>query len=197
MSSRNDDTTALGAVGGVLAIAGIFFFAVLACIALVYTILALLAWDRPIKIGPLSMTSDYARRYIAWSVTGAIILPVFAAFCEWFLDFQIREKLWFYIVVGGYILGSLAMEMCDEEEKKAAALLPQPPALPQPPLQQLTSPRGLPSPGRPSLSALQAATMRRPADEPVQGHGNLPVLLDLRVSSSPATGLGRCGASAA
>jgi hypothetical protein len=78
-------------------------------------------------------------------VAGAIIVPVFALFCEWFFDFQIREKLWFYIIVGGYILGSLAMELNDQEEKKqqqqAAAFRPLPPPPPAP-----MRPQGLPRP---------------------------------------------------
>lgn len=146
MSSKNDDATALGAVGAVFGIVAIFFFAVLAFIALVYTILAILAWDRPIKIGPLSMTPEYARRYLAWSVAGAIVVPVFAVFSEWLLNIHIRDNLWFYIVVGGYILGAIAMEMHDEEEKKAAALRPLPPVLPQPPVRQPEPLRGLPRP---------------------------------------------------
>lgn len=148
MSSRDDDNTGLAAVGGVLAMAGLFLFAVLAFIALIFTILALIAlFIRPIRIGSFAMSAEQAERFLFWSVVGAIILPVFSLFCEWFFDFQIRDKLWFYIVVGGYVLGWIAMELHDEEEQKkqqqAAALRPRPiPPAPQRP----SPPRGLPRP---------------------------------------------------
>lgn len=148
MSSRNDDTSGLAFVGAVFGMVGLFFFAVLAFIALIFTILALIAlFIRPIRIGSFTLSEEEAQRFLIWSAAGAIILPVFAAFSEWFFDFQIREKFWFYIVVGGYILGAIAMELHDEEERKkqqqAEALRPRPI-----PPQRPVPPRGLPRPQR-------------------------------------------------
>jgi hypothetical protein len=146
MSSKNDDMTGIGAVGAVFGLVGLFFFAVLAFLVLLLTIAALIALFRPIRIGTLTMSSEEAERFLGWSMAGAIILPVFAAFCEWFFTFQIRENLWFYIVVAGYVLGAMAMAANEEEEKKAAAPRPVPPVLPQPPVQQPAPPRALPRP---------------------------------------------------
>lgn len=127
-----------------MGLAALFIFAVVVFIMLIFTILALIALFRPIRIGSFSLSSEEAERFLLWSMAGAFVVPIFALFCEWFFVFQIRDNLWFYIVVGGYVLGAMAMIANEEEVQKqqqaaASRPLPSPPPAP-------VRPQGLPRP---------------------------------------------------
>lgn len=119
MASNNDNGEMFGfaVVIAVLAVVGLFLYAVLAFLAVVLTIIAILAWNNPLKLGKTTVQPADARAFVGRGILGAIALPVFLTFCELLFDFRIDwEELGGHIVLGGYILGSIGLEMMEGEE---------------------------------------------------------------------------------
>jgi hypothetical protein len=116
----------LAIVIGVLAAAALFFFALLAFISLCLTVLCLLAWNRTLTIGKLSITPNEARGFIGMGFIGACLLPCFVWFCAVVFKVQIVPDYWPHIILAGYTLGSLGyvQHLEDEEAKAAAAAAP-------------------------------------------------------------------------
>lgn len=119
MASNNDNGEMFGfaVVVAVLAFIGFFLYAVLAFLAIVLTVIAILAWNKPLTLGKTTVQPADARAFVGRGILGAIALPVFAAFCELLFDFRIEwEEYGGHIVLGGYILGSIGLEMMEGEE---------------------------------------------------------------------------------
>jgi hypothetical protein len=144
MSSQNNNETngfavAFAFIGVAIAMAAAII-AVIACfITFVFTILALLAWNRPLKLGKHILTPAEARGFVYRGLAGAVLVPAFAIFCVVFFNVFIPGDALPYLIVGGYVAGSLGIEvlMADGTEAQAPMnVTPPPPEMP----------RGLPAP---------------------------------------------------
>ncbi|WP_149541209.1 hypothetical protein [Siccirubricoccus phaeus] len=141
MSSRNDGTSEAAMGFALLAAFAFFFFMLIFALAtfaaFVFTCLALLAWNEPLKLGKETLQPDEARRFVYGGLGGAVALPFFVLFCILLFGVPIREDAWVYIVIAGYDLGSIGLAMIEaaeaEEAKKAALLNPPPPPAPPAP----------------------------------------------------------------
>ncbi|MCB8838080.1 hypothetical protein [Aurantimonas sp. VKM B-3413] len=113
MASHNSNESGIGpaaafAIAGV-ALAAVILFAALTFLSLIMTVLALIAWTRPLKLGSITIAPEDARSFVYNGLAGLILLPVFALFCSLFLGFPIAPREWFYIVIGGYVAGSAGL----------------------------------------------------------------------------------------
>src|SRR5690606_618775 len=82
--------------------------AVACFIALIITLLALLAWSRPVCLfGETLCTPLDARVFIGSGIAGAIVIPAFCLFCSLLLGFEIQNNAWFYIISGSYSFSSI------------------------------------------------------------------------------------------
>lgn len=158
MSSRNDEVQGM-AIAWAFIGAGLFFlfsfiFTLFAFIALIFTVLSLFAWNKRRFSGEFAIDPPEARAFVWRGLAGLVVLPAFAAFSEMFLNYRIPEDFWFYIFVGGYVLGSVGTEILIQEEKEQQekwgdVFPPLPPAMPQ--LPALPPPPAPPQPQAPAL----------------------------------------------
>ncbi|SMH30285.1 hypothetical protein [Mesorhizobium australicum] len=135
MSSKsNDENAAIGVVVAVIAFAALFFFALLAFAALVFTVLALLAWKKPLRLGRFVITPDEAHAFVGRGLIGMALAPTFWAFCCILFGLPFEADYLGYLLIGGYTLGSVGIEIltADDEPPAAAPDHTPPPALPTP-----------------------------------------------------------------
>ncbi|XHB98202.1 hypothetical protein ABWH97_07660 [Nitratireductor sp. ac15] len=115
MSSQNNEINF--AVMGLAAIgfAALAFFYVVAAIAaflaLIFTVLSLIAWNKPLKISRWIYTPHEARWFVYRGLIGTFMLPFFAGFCSILFDLTIPHEWWGYIYLAGYVLGSVGIAM--------------------------------------------------------------------------------------
>lgn len=134
MSSKsNDENAAIGVVVAVIAFAALFFFALLAFVALVFTVLALLAWKKPLRLGRFVITPDEAHAFVGRGLIGMALLPTFWAFCCILFGLPFEGDYLGYLLIGGYTLGSVGIEILSaDDDPPAASPVHTPPALPTP-----------------------------------------------------------------
>jgi hypothetical protein len=155
MASGNDETNAaamgFAIIGVGMALMALMFFAVLAFLALILTIVAFCAWNNPLTLFGNTLYPSEARAFVGRGIAGAILVPVFVAFCQ--ILFQVRmpwDDYLIYMLIGGYTLGSLGVEilMADEAEQAGGPgsniQTIHPPVSPPP-----QAPRALPAPKNP------------------------------------------------
>lgn len=110
----------------VLAAIGLFFMviaALFAFAAIVLTGFAIAAWNEPITCAGETLHPDEARAYVGRGVIGAIVVPIFVVFCSVAFQFnlnEITEHGWLLIMLGGYSIGSLGIEIAIQEEREKA-----------------------------------------------------------------------------
>lgn len=108
MSNNQNDNSGAGLVfiGFMMML---FFLYALACfIALVFTALSLLAWFRPLTLWRgFTIEPGEAHALIYGGLSGAVVVPVFAAFSAWLFGERVPDEFWFYLVTGGYPIGAL------------------------------------------------------------------------------------------
>jgi hypothetical protein len=125
MSSQNNDNSlaiAIGFIGAGVVILGIFIFAVAAFITFIFTILSLCAWNKPLRITKkLTIEPEEARAFVGRGLIGAFLLPAFVCFCILLFGLNVRPDAWNYIVIVGYIAGSLGVEIMMAEESAQQA----------------------------------------------------------------------------
>ena len=143
--SQNNNVSPEAVVGWLvlvaIAAAIMFMAAIFAFIALAYTALAIAAWNNPITLWGETVDPDDARAYVFRGLVGAGLAPVLVTFAGLLFQFElnkITEHGWLLIILGGYCLGSLGIEIMiheEQEKAKAAAAHMQEvlPALPPPP----------------------------------------------------------------
>jgi len=116
-NNGNDGGAAMGLalVFAVIYFIGIIAYTIACFLAVICTVIALCAWDKPLRLfgehicGPLE-----ARIFIGTGLAGAVAVPAFALFCSLLLDFPIKDEWWFYLVTAGYsippfiVIGKLA-----------------------------------------------------------------------------------------
>ncbi|WP_182086778.1 hypothetical protein [Aureimonas sp. ME7] len=99
----------IGVVSYLAFLFSLALFAISAFLASVLTLLCGFAWKRPIRLFRFWITPPMAKEFIARGIAGAIMLPVFAWFAGRLLTFEVASEAWFYLVVGGYSLGSVGI----------------------------------------------------------------------------------------
>lgn len=145
MSSKNDETTAVvmvfACLGAMAIMLAAFVFAVLAFLSLLLTFVALCAWSRPRRIGKFILEPEEARAFVYRGLAGSFLLPTFVAFCALLFGFNIQDSVWPYLFLGGYVAGSIGIEilMADQNGGGGAVDIT-PPQVPSAP------PRSLPRP---------------------------------------------------
>lgn len=141
MSQQNNNSAGMGlaVVATVLGLLALAFALVAAFITFVLTIICALVWEsgKPFRCGSLHITPDEARLFIVRGLAGAFLVPAFALFCVVVTATPIRDDAWLYLVLGGYIIGSLGMEWLDSQGEESPALpqveiVPPPAQLPPP-----------------------------------------------------------------
>lgn len=149
MSNNNDNSGGI-MIFAFLAAGAYFVFLFVAAlagfVAIIFTILSLLAWHRELRLGKLIITPSEARGFVWRGILGTILAPLFVAFCEFLFEVRFDWNTYGgYVVFAGYVLGSLGvgmlMEKAAEEEQQRQAM--------HRPVQTFTPPpvqRGLPAP---------------------------------------------------
>lgn len=149
MSSQNSNEInvagmAVVFMGVVVAAAFVLIVAVATFLAFVFTILALIAWDRPLKIGSQVFTPAEARAFVYRGLLGAFLAPSFLIFCAAVFGTPLTGDALLWSLIGGYVFGSVGIEWISAEEARN-----QPVILPQPVYQAPEPPRSLPAPPAP------------------------------------------------
>ncbi len=147
MTSKNDESAAMATavgfiVAGAVALA-MMVFAVLAFIAFVLTILSIVAWNSPLRLGKWTIEPEEARSFVRRGLVGAWLVPVFALFCEFFLNVQINWDYLAYLILGGYVAGSIGLEIMFAKENQQVTMNTNPPPverMPAPPQRYLAPP---------------------------------------------------------
>lgn len=136
MSSRNDEAqgmaVALGLVATAFIFAAMFVFAVATFLAVIMTLVAFYAWDKPRKLFGETLYPHEARAFVYGGIAGTFLLPIFAVFAAILLKFQIPEHYVPYLFIGGYVAGSFGVAYLQEQAKDNGADL-NPPAEVKPP----------------------------------------------------------------
>jgi len=149
MSSQNNEAqgmaVALGLIGAAFFFAAMIVFAVAAFLALVMTLVAFYAWDKPRKVFGETIYPHEARAFVYGGVAGTFLLPVFAVFAALLFKFQIPEHIWPYLFIGGYVGGSIGIAYLQEQAKAQGAHFNPPadvkPSVPPSPTASLGGPR--------------------------------------------------------
>jgi hypothetical protein len=140
MSNNNQDNSGIVVFAFVAAAAWIAFvliYALAAFLTLALTIFCLCAWNQPKTIfGEITYPHE-ARAFVRHGYLGAVGLPLFAGFAAALLKIEIVDDAWPHFFFGGYILGSLGVEVLKvQEAEKARAMReinPEPETLSPPP----------------------------------------------------------------
>lgn len=109
------------------------------------TILALCAWNKPLTTGKHTLTPEEARPFVYRGLVGMVVAPVFIIFLELMFQLRINGDYLPHIIIGGYVLGSLGIQILIEQEREANKAAqseiipphvftqpPEPPAMPRP-----------------------------------------------------------------
>ncbi|MBA4226218.1 MAG: hypothetical protein C0456_06255 [Hyphomonas sp.] len=117
--------------------------ALAAFMALILTIMCIIAWNEPLTIGSMTITPEEARAFIARGILGAILAPTFTYFCLLLFQSDTQVDYWGYVVLGGYVMGSLVVECVIQEAREKAQAEAQQvlPPLMQPPATRQEPPR--------------------------------------------------------
>jgi len=107
MSSNNNENAGLAFMLAGLIIASFVFMAFLAVISMVLTLLSIIAWRKPLRLGKFTITSQEARRFVGTGVAGAIVLPVCLSLAYYGFHIPLAGALLPYSIFGGYVVGSL------------------------------------------------------------------------------------------
>lgn len=141
MSQKNDESTALAMGAALLGAAALMFFAAIFAVAafatFVLTILCLLSWNRPLKMGKFIFVPEESRAFVRRGIGGALLLPAFILFTSLLLNIHINWNYLNYMILGGYIGGSLGLAMLFAEDQQQTAA-PSPEYIP--PQNQLPAP---------------------------------------------------------
>lgn len=121
MSSKNDENLGLVLAIAVIGMIAAAMFAIIAFIAFGLTILSFFAWSKPLRLGDsVTITPEEAHAFVWRGVLGAILLPVFATFACVLFGARMDDVYWFYLIVGGYSLGSVGVCMMEAQEQQNA-----------------------------------------------------------------------------
>ena len=135
-----DNSLAIGAgiVGGLAVVVGTVIALALAFWAFILTGVCAFVWmnDTPLKFGWMHITPYEAKKFILRGLAGAFLLPAFALFAVAMTGAGIVPDAWLYLVLGGYVAGSLGMDWLESQYEDLPSASPQMEVLPpqqQPP----------------------------------------------------------------
>lgn len=130
-------------IGAMAMMLVLLVFAVLAFLALVLTLVCFFAWNSPVTIGKWTLVPDVARGFVYRGLIGAVLLFAFAVFAAVMFGIRIEDQAVPYILLAGYTLGSVGLEIIWAEEQAevpaSRTVIPPnqqiapPPQVPQPP----------------------------------------------------------------
>lgn len=106
-NNGNDGGAAMGLalVGAFCMFVMIFIYAVACFVAVVFTIISWLAWDKPLRVFGYQLCAPHEARYFVYTgLAGAVGLAAFVVFCSLLFDKPVPDEWWFYIFTGGYSL---------------------------------------------------------------------------------------------
>ena len=149
MSSKNNDEMTgifmvFGLIGGMIYVAvlavGLLIILGIAVLTLVFTILSLIAWNRPVRAFGQVITPEEARRFIKRGLHGLWMFPYALLLLDYFTSLQINwDYLWVYLATG-YVLGSVGMELIPTHDENGQPLIEILPPDYQPPRQEVLLP---------------------------------------------------------
>ena len=121
MSSRKDDNNELAAVFIILGMIALVVVAYYAIVALIFTILltvaCLGAWNTPQTYEDrFTIFPDEARAFIVRGLICTVLALLFSAIGIWKRGWKIEPHAWWFIAVGGYVAGSLGIEIIRSRE---------------------------------------------------------------------------------
>lgn len=120
MSSRNDDTSGMAVAIGLVA-AGMYFLAIAAAVffavvALVLTVFSIMAWNKPLRVHKMIITPQEARGFVRRGLIGFFAAPILLVFCQKFFGWHINWDYLLAFEIGGYCIGSIGVGMLLGEE---------------------------------------------------------------------------------
>jgi hypothetical protein len=147
MSQQNNNDSSL-AVGAAVVLAALLTIAAaigiaLSFLAFVFTILCAFVWalDQPFRCGSVEITPQGAREFILRGLAGAVLVPAFALFAVVVFGVRILPDAWLWLVMGGYVGGSIGMQLLDESTPEPPATILPPPTIEHQPRPSLPAPR--------------------------------------------------------
>lgn len=123
MSQRNDETSALVMVIAIAYAAFVFIalalFALMCFLSFICTLMAILAWEKPLHLGKIVVTPEEAQNFVYRGICGAIIVPLFAVFADVIFKLGVNWDYLLQITVAGYVFGSIGLEflLADDGEQ--------------------------------------------------------------------------------
>lgn len=140
-SNNNNDSSGIAIVFGLLAAAAYVLLIAAAVFVMVttvvLTIIAIMAWNRPLRFHKWVITPAEARDFIKRGLVGAYVLPMLLAAGDLLFGWNINWNYLFYFMLGGYCAGSVGLEMLFGDEEREGPLFeylpPQQDVLPPPP----------------------------------------------------------------
>lgn len=133
MQSQNDGSAGIaGAVLALIAVLGLMLFLAAAFVAFCMTALAIAAWNKPLRIGKMTIEPEHARSFVRRGIVGAFLVPGFALFVQITSEVFINWDYLSYFLLGGYVAGSLGLEMLMANQQATAIHTPPTPARPEP-----------------------------------------------------------------
>jgi hypothetical protein len=146
MSSKNDENNAMIMVFAFIAAGAMILmmavFALLAFIALVFTVLSLFAWSKPLTLAKgWTITPEEARAFVMRGVLGAPLLLIFCAFADILFDLRINSAYVPHILIAGYTLGSVGVEilLAQNQSESTPDIIPSQQQLPTQPQNSMPS----------------------------------------------------------
>lgn len=127
--------------GAVALMMAAFVFAVLAFIALALTVVCLFAWNSPVTLGKWTLMPEEARGFVYRGLLGSVLLAAFSVFIGIMFKIQIEDWTVPYILLGGYALGSVGLEIMMAQQQTE-----EPNQTVIPPTQQIAPPPRTPEP---------------------------------------------------
>lgn len=143
-NNNNDASTGIAIVFGIIAGLAFVAFAIFAFTAFALTILAICAWNKPLRIGRKFVIEPHEARAFVWrGLMGMWMVPAFAFFVNVFLGVHINWGYLTHMMMFGYVAGSLGIEamMADGNGNQGHAEAPHHhEVLPPPPAQRALPP---------------------------------------------------------
>ncbi|PZU85746.1 MAG: hypothetical protein DI527_20925 [Chelatococcus sp.] len=126
MSQNNakDELTAIAIVVSFISAMMMFMvviaFAILAFVALVLTGVALFAWTSPLTLGTWTLMPHEARAFVYRGLIGAVLAAALSVFMAILFKFWIEDQAVPYILLIGYTLGSIGVEIMNAQNASDA-----------------------------------------------------------------------------
>lgn len=150
MSQQNDETKGMIMVIAFIAAAlyalAVMAFIVMAFVSLALTCVCLFAWSSPLTIGTWTLDPKEARSFVYRGLIGSLVFAALAVFGAIMFNVWIKDEHAPYILLAGYTLGSLGIEILMAQDNQQAA---PPNQTIIPPSQQIAPPQQHEQPRKP------------------------------------------------